>query len=139
MLATVASVGCLPIAVPAGTARAASPDAFLVRSTADLVDICQPGLRSGPQSGLGDDAAAAGLAFCQGFVVGAYRVIEEVAAARPSARFFCMPSLPPTRTDAIDAFVAWARARPGQMNRVPAESIGSFLAETYPCGAGGRP
>lgn len=100
--------------------RAATPENYTLRSTADLVTICS-----------GD--ASQELGFCQGFTVGVFRVLQEVQTAKPSARFFCMPLDPPSRTEIIHEYVAWAQGTPSELTRTPPESIASFLAQRFPC------
>lgn len=106
---------------------AATPDNFSVHSAADLVEIC----RSAPN----DNISSAAAGFCQGYVVGVYRTLEEIQEARPKARLFCMDQYqhPPTRTEAINAYVVWMDARPDEMDKRPMESIADYLAKTYPC------
>lgn len=49
---------------------------------------------------------------------------------------FCPPAVRPSRTQAINAYVAWTNARPEELAKVPMESITDYLAATYPCRAG---
>ena len=111
-------------------ARAAAPDKFSVNSAADLVDIC----RSEPT----DAISSAATGFCHGYVVGVYRTLQEIQEAQPKSRFFCVTEHPPSRTEAIAAYVAWTSARPNEMAKVPMESIADYLAATYPCPDAGR-
>ena len=126
------AAGVLMAAALAGPpVLAATPDNFSVRSAADLVEIC----RSTPN----DNISSAAAGFCQGYVVGVYRTLEEIQEARPKARLFCMDQHPPTRTEAINAYVAWIDARPDERDKRPMESITDYLATTYPCpNAGSR-
>ena len=114
-------------AFPAMPALAATPESFNVQSAADLVQIC----RTEPN----DNVSSAAAGFCQGYVVGVYRTLEEIQAARPRSRLFCVNQSqhPPSRTEAIAAYVAWIDARPDEMPRPPMESIADYLAATYPC------
>lgn len=128
------AAGALMAAALAGLpVLAATPDNFSVRSAADLVEIC----RSVPN----DAVSSAAAGFCQGYVVGVYRTLEEIQEARPKARLFCMDQTqhPPTRTEAINAYVAWIDARPDERDRNPMESIADYLATTYPCPSAGSP
>ena len=120
--------GILGVLAFAAPSRAATPDNFMLRSTADLVSICS----TSPT----DDISSAATGFCHGFAVGVYRTLEIVQEARPqSSRMFCPTASPPSRTEAIDAYVKWASARPDEMAKPPTESIASYLAATYPCPA----
>ena len=114
-------------ALPGIAALAATPENFNVQSAADLVEIC----RTMPN----DNVSSAAAGFCQGYVVGVYRTLEEIQAARPRARLFCINQSqhPPSRTEAIAAYVGWMDARPDEMSQPPMESIANYLAATYPC------
>src|SRR6188508_3562442 len=90
-----AAVYCAP------TQAAVTEDTFLLRTTADLVELCSA-TSSDP---MGTEA----LNFCHGFGVGAYRVLAEVERAR-DAHMFCVPAPVPTRNEALASFVQWAKA-----------------------------
>lgn len=118
---------CGPISTGA---RAATTDNFIVRTTADLVALCatQPG----------QDNYVAAIHFCQGFASGAYQYYLALAQNDPSSRFVCLPDPPPTRDQAIAAFVRWAQANAAAMSAPAVDSIFRYLGETYPCGAAAR-
>ena len=120
----------LAVAIP-GVSVAATPDHFLVRSAADLVEVC----RSVPS----DTISSAAAGFCQGYVVGIYRTLEEVQAAGSSGRMFCVDESqhPPSRTEAITAYVAWIDAKPERLSQPSVESVAAYLADTYPCSGSG--
>lgn len=125
-----ASAFLLFVVAAPGLARAnLTQDSFLLRNTTDLVDMC-----SATQS---DPLFTAAVNFCQGFLVGVFRVLHEEDMARQSRRLFCLPEPVPTRNQGIASFVQWAKANPGQMNLQPADSIASFLSQQYPCPRGG--
>ena len=111
--------------------RAATPDNFAVRSGADLLAVCS----TEPS----DNSSSAAIGFCHGYIVGVYRVLEEIQEARPSARMFCMASTPPNRTEAIKAYVAWLGASPDELTKPPMVTIADYLTVTYPCPAGNKP
>lgn len=121
------TAGVLIAAFAGRPALAATPENFSVHSAADLVEIC----RSVPN----DNVSSAAAGFCQGYVVGVYRTLEEIQEAKPKARLFCMDQYqrPPTRTEAINAYVAWMDAKAAEMSKPPLESIADYLAATYPC------
>lgn len=104
---------------------AVTEDSFLVRTTSDLVDLCS----ASPSEPMG----TAALNFCHGFGVGVYRTLQEVDAARRD-HMFCMPNPAPTRTEALTAFIQWAKASPDQLSRQPQDGIAQFLSVQYPCG-----
>jgi len=102
-----------------------SQDNFLLRNTGDLIAVC-----SAAQS---DPLYTAATNFCQGFVLGVFRVLNEEDVARRSRRLFCPPDPTPSRNEAIDAFVKWAITTPGQADALPADGIASYMSQTYPC------
>jgi Rap1a immunity proteins len=106
-------------------AMAATPDTFQVRTTSDLVTLCSV-----------DPAApdySMAISFCHGFAVGAYQYHSQTVGASSASRFVCLPNPPPTRSQAIADFVAWARARPETMNAPPVDALFRHLSERYPC------
>ncbi len=114
-------------AAAAQTAPAPTEGNFQVKTTGDLVDLCE----AKPT----DATGIAALHFCQGFAVGAYQYHQIVAAAENRRPLFCPPNPPPTRDEAIANFVAWARDHPNQMNTPPVEGMFRYLVQRYPCRA----
>jgi hypothetical protein len=113
-------------AFPAAGRAGVTQDSFLLRSTGDLADLCA----AAPNEALGTEA----LNFCEGFGLGVYRVLAEVDAAR-GTHTFCMPTPMPTRNEALEGFVRWARANPDQSAQTPQDGIATFLSSQYPCDA----
>ncbi|HKM64507.1 MAG TPA: Rap1a/Tai family immunity protein [Acidisphaera sp.] len=121
----VTALALCAIAAP-GVARAAvTQDSFLLRNTADLVDLC-----TADQS---DPTYTPAVNFCHGFALGVFRVLNEEDVARRRRVLFCPKDPTPSRNEAIAAFVAWVKANPAQMDALPADSIAAYLHETYPC------
>ena len=120
------------LALP-GPARAQqlTPDRFLLRNTADLIALCS----AAPN----DRLYTAAVNFCQGFVVGVVRVLNEEDMARGARRMFCLPEPPPSRNQGIVDLVQWATSMPDQMNRQPADTVAEFLAQRFPCANSTRP
>jgi len=116
--------------ISAVSAQAAvTEDNFLVKNAGDLVELC-----SAEPS---DPLYTAARHFCEGFAVGAYRVLEEENGARaPSHRLFCPPNPAPTRDKGIASFVQWARADASRLALGPADGVFAFLSSQYPCPAG---
>ena len=115
------------LAVPSSrTARAATTDDFMVRTTADLVDLCE--------TAPGQENYVAAIHFCQGFASGAYQYYLAVAQHSPTSRYVCAPDPPPSRDQAIAGFLAWSRANPSAMSEPAVESLFRYLGTTYPCG-----
>ena len=114
--------------VPGMSDAAVTQDSFLLRNASDLVNAC-----SATQS---DPLYTAAANFCQGFVVGVFRVLNEEGMADPSMRLFCLPEHPPTRNEGIVGFVQWAKTNSGQLDRSPADAVAAFLSQRFPCQSG---
>jgi hypothetical protein len=110
-----------------GARAAVMQDDFLVARTGNLVNLC----KATPSDAL----YTAAINFCHGFSVGVYRVLEEENRARPR-HMFCAPVKPPSRAEAIAAFVSWVDAHPDEKNLAPADGIAAYLQQQFPCGRG---
>jgi len=122
-LATIA----IATGVPLG-ARAApvGQDDFLIATTANLVSLCS--------AVAADPLYTPARNFCEGFVVGTYRVIAtEEAATRSKRKSFCIPANGPSRDQAVAAFVQWASGRPKTLASAPSDGIVEYLIAQYPC------
>jgi hypothetical protein len=76
----------------------------------------------------------AAINFCHGFAIGTYTMIQiEDAASRSKRKAICMPNPPPTRDQAIAAFVTWASGRPKTLASRPTDGIGEYVMSQYPC------
>ncbi len=116
----------MAIGARAQTAPLPSESNFQVKTTSDLVRLCE----SKPT----DATGVAALHFCHGFVTGAYQYYQ-VAAAASGKRLVCVPTPPPSRNEAIAAFVTWTRQNPQPMSMPPIEGLFQYLAQRYPCRA----
>jgi hypothetical protein len=121
-----ALAGMAAAGAQAQTGKAATDTDFRVSSTGDLVRLCE----AAPTDTMG----VAALHFCHGFAVGAFQYHQVVTAASARPRLVCVPSPPPTRNEAVAAFLDWAKRNPQQMSAPPVEGLFRFLAERYPCG-----
>ena len=108
-----------------GPGTGLSEDTFRVKTTADLVRLCE----ATPN----DSSGIAALHFCHGFTVGAFQYHQIATAAEGKKPLVCAPNPPPTRNDAIADFVAWAKQNPQQMNLPPVEGLFRYMAQKYPC------
>ena len=113
-----------------GTSRASAlvtRDDFLVNTTQDLVTLCT--------ASENDPMYMGAVGFCQGYLVGAWHFHEELAAGKKGKRIACPPDPPPSRTEAIDMFIEWAKAHPQYSGEAPVETFFRFAAERFPCSA----
>jgi hypothetical protein len=122
----VAFVLTLLVAEPGTTRAAVVADNFQLRTTSDLVALCA--------TDQGDPMLTAAAGFCEGYMVGVYQAMQEVQAGLQT-KLFCLPTPAPSRTEAINAFVAWARTTPAAQTEAPADSILRFLNQRFPCAA----
>jgi len=120
-----ASLAALWLIAASTSVRAATTDNFMIRSTADLVALCE----TQPNQ----ENYVAAIHFCQGFASGAYQYYLAVAQQSPSSRYVCPPDPPPSRNQAIAGFVAWAHANSSAMSEPAVESMFRYLGTTYPC------
>jgi Rap1a immunity proteins len=111
-----------------GSARAAvTADNFLLRNTGDLIAVCS--------AGANDPLMTAAANFCQGFMLGVYRTLQDEQAAMPSKLFCVNPPLP-TRSQAISRFVSWAQSRSDILSQRPEDAIVAYLQQRFPCAPG---
>ena len=123
---TVAAVLLGSVVWSAAHAAPVSRDDFQVETTANLVSLC-----GATQD---DPLYTAAENFCHGFAVATYRAIGmEQMASRVKHKLFCMPPQPPTRDQAIAAFVQWAAGRPQTLASSPTDGIAEYLTTQYPC------
>ena len=125
------ALGAIALAALASGAAHAAPakvgtDAFKIRSTQDLVDLCSP---SDPSDPLYDDA----INFCHGFVHGAWQYHQAEANGPEGRRIVCPPDPPPTRSEAIAMFLDWTRTHSQYMSEPAVETMFRFLTEKWPC------
>ena len=106
-------------------ALAADPEAFKVRTTGDLVALCEADANS--------PNYVAAVHFCHGFASGAYQYYESIALASPGEKFVCPVDPPPTRSEAIAGFLSWIHANPKFMGAPPVDSLFRYLGGRYPC------
>ena len=105
--------------------EAVTRDNFLMRPARDYVEVC-----SAPENDLLYQAA---MGFCQGYGVGAWHYYLAETADGKERAFVCPPNPPPSRTEAIQKFLAWARANPQVMDERPVDAIFRFLGTEWPC------
>lgn len=109
-------------AVPAA---ALESDDFLARTQQDVVGLC-----TAPEE---SDLFEESLAFCHGFLVGAYSAHQTEHMGPKSAKIVCPPEPMPTRAQSIQMYLDWAEAHPEYDREPSIESLFKFLTEEWPC------
>jgi len=112
------------LALPA-VSGAVSKEDFEVETTQNIINLCT----AVPEDPLYEQA----INFCHGYLVGAYAYYEAESGGPKGIKLVCPPDPPPSRNEAIQMFIAWAKAHPQYMNERPVETEFRFLMETWPC------
>jgi hypothetical protein len=123
MRTTIAAIVVL-VGLWSGRSAATTENEFQVTSTHDLVALCTT-----PEA---DPLYTAAVNFCQGYLVGAWQY-HKAMATRRKRDFVCFPDPPPTRSQAITAFLSWAKAHSEYDRESPVETLFKFLVEKWPC------
>lgn len=113
----------LLMSVPA--AGKLTEESFQLRTGGDLVALCS--------AAADDPLYVAALHMCHGFGSGAYQAIRALTQHEKLEPLFCPPDPPPTRNQALAAFVEWANANPQYLSDQPVQLLGRFLITNYPC------
>lgn len=109
-----------------GMAQASvTEDDFVAKTTQDLINLCT----ASPQ----DPKYREAIHFCQGYLVGAYHFDQAQAANKSEIKLVCFTDPKPSRNQAIELFIAWAKQHPEYMNEMPVETEFRFLTEKWPC------
>jgi hypothetical protein len=111
--------------VLAGRARAVTEENFQLKTGADLVALC-----STPKD---DPLFVAAIHMCHGFGVGTYQTIQALTNHEKLDPIVCPPNPPPTRNEGLQRFLGWAQANGSRLGERPADVLGRFLIETFPC------
>jgi len=107
------------------SAHAVSTDDFLIVDLQDVIDVCTT-----PES---DPMYAPAIAFCHGYLVGAYQYHVALHAGPKAKPIVCLPDPPPTRVQAVDQFITWAKAHPEYAKDKGVDALVKFLVEKWPC------
>ena len=113
------------VLLASGASRAATEANFGANTTGDLVELCT----ATPDNPIG----TAAVNFCEGFAQGAVLVEMQNQAAFRGPKLFCMPNPPPSRNQAVNDFVNWARSSPDRLAQSSTVGLFRFLSERYPC------
>jgi hypothetical protein len=110
-----------------GARAALTENDFYIRNAADLVELC--GVSAD------DHLAREAIHFCHGFVSGAWQYYRSVNSGPQDEKLVCPPDPPPTRNQAVELFVAWAKApeRAAYLQEPAVDTMFRFLIETWPC------
>jgi len=108
-----------------GVAGAVADADFEVKTTRSLLNLCTVSAA--------DARYKEALHFCHGFLVGAFQYYLASVSGPKAKALVCPPDPPPTRNEAIAAFIAWAQAHPQYMSEAPVETEFRFLTERWPC------
>lgn len=108
-----------------GIAGAVSEDDFEIQATENLLNLC-----TAPP---GDSLYHQAVNFCHGFLVGAYHYHVAESNGPQGVKLVCLPDPPPSRNEAIDMFIQWAKARPQYWKEEAVETEFRFLIEKWPC------
>ena len=71
--------------------------------------------------------------FCHGYLVGAYDYYEAAHGGAKGPRLVCFEDPPPSRNEAINMFIEWAKAHPQYWQKKPVNTEFRFLMEKWPC------
>ena len=110
----------------ASPALAVETSNFNLATTRDLVALC---------SGQPDDPLyAEALQFCYGYMAGMAQLHRALVQADDIEPVAC-PQHEVTREALVQVFLDWARANPGAMDELPAESVKRAAVAAWPCGS----
>jgi hypothetical protein len=118
----VAASAAFALALPA---LAVETNNFNLGTTRDLVILCsdQPD----------DPLYAEALQFCYGYMAGLAQFHRALVRADDIKPVAC-PRYEVTRGALVRVFLDWARANPGTMDGLPAESVVRAAVAAWPCG-----
>lgn len=118
------ALGLLGVALPA---RAVDNTDFVARTQQDVIDLC---------TATDDDPMQAqAIAFCHGFLIGAYTSHQTERAGADAVKIVCPPDPAPSRAEGIGMYIDWAKAHPEYANEPSIESLFKFLTDKWPCPA----
>ena len=116
---------------PALPARAVTTEQFRLRSGADLVSLCA--------TPADDPLYQAAIHFCHGFGSGVYQTMMALTTHEKLVPVLCPTNPPPTRNEGLAKFLAWSQQHQEHQQEPPAEFLGRFLLEQFPCAKGDKP
>jgi hypothetical protein len=108
-----------------GLASAVSENDFKADTTEQVVNLCT--------ADPGEPLYQQAVNFCHGYLVGAYKYYEASHSGPKALKMVCLSDPPPSRDEAIQMFIEWAKERPQYMKESPVETEFRFLMEKWPC------
>ena len=125
-LKTIISIAVIVFIVPgfAGAGGVKQTD-FQVETTQQLINLCA----ATPDDPFYNHA----MNFCQGYLVGAYHYYEAVHAGADGPKMVCFSDPAPSRNQAINMFIEWAKENPQYWKERPVDTEFRFLTEKWPC------
>jgi hypothetical protein len=119
----------MTIALVSAPAGALEDEDFLVNSAADLATLCSVS----PDN---PDYAAA-LHMCHGYLLGVHHMHTAMEEALEGEGVYCVPETDrPSRSEAIDSFVAWTGGRAGLDGTPALEALLTWAQAEFPCQQG---
>jgi len=106
-------------------ASAVTTDNFVSKTTADMVALCTA-REDDPQH-------AVALAYCHGYLMGAYHYFMAENSGPGQKPTVCLPEPQPTRQQGIAMFIDYTRQHPQFMSERPVDTLTRFLEVTWPC------
>ena len=98
---------------------------FKVDTTRQLLNLCA----ATPDDPFYNHA----MNFCHGYLVGAYHYYAAAHGGERGPKLVCFSDPAPTRTEAINMFVNWAKEHPQYWQEKPVDAEFRFLTEKWPC------
>jgi len=111
--------------VQGAPALALEADDFVAKTQQDVIGLCTVTEDN--------DLYEESIAFCHGFLVGAYSAHQTEHSGPKATKIICAPEPAPTRTEAIGQYIAWAKAHPEYDGESSIESLFKYLIENWPC------
>ena len=121
----VTSIFLAALLILPGLASAVSENDFRADTTEQIVNLCT--------ADPGEPLYQQAVNFCHGYLVGAYKYYEAAHSGPNAPKFVCLPDPQPSRDEAIQMFMEWAKAHPQYMKESPVETEFRFLMEKWPC------
>jgi hypothetical protein len=123
-VAASALLALLPLQAGAQDAGTADTGDFVVKTGQDLLDLCSAD-RSSP-------LYAEAIQFCAGFIQGMKHYHDRMSAGPEVEPIVCAPAGVKVE-DAIEMYVAYAKANPQFLEEDPADNVIRAAMATWPC------